>query len=173
MALRGLWSLAAVLMGQGCPAPAVKVRVLPRRTTATNARLHRARGHAGGADGSPGGVAADRPAERKIAIVLFNFPPNAGNTGTAAYLSVFESLHRTLAAMKREGYQVDLPPMSTRFASVSWLGMRRVSAPMPMSTPGSRPAIMFAAKNGCARSRRNGGRRPASNRATALDLRAR
>ena len=24
-------------------------------------------------------------AERKIAIVLFNFPPNAGNIGTAAY----------------------------------------------------------------------------------------
>ena len=48
-------------------------------------------------------------AERNVAIVLFNFPPNAGNTGTAAYLSVFESLYRTLAAMKLEGYKVDLP----------------------------------------------------------------
>ncbi|MBS0530869.1 MAG: magnesium chelatase subunit H, partial [Proteobacteria bacterium] len=47
--------------------------------------------------------------DRKVAIILFNFPPNAGNTGTAAFLSVFESLHRTLAAMKREGYQVDVP----------------------------------------------------------------
>ncbi|UCF50873.1 MAG: magnesium chelatase subunit H, partial [Bradyrhizobium sp.] len=47
--------------------------------------------------------------DRKVAIVLFNFPPNAGNTGTAAFLSVFESLHRTLSAMKREGYQVELP----------------------------------------------------------------
>ena len=47
--------------------------------------------------------------DRKVAIVLFNFPPNAGNTGTAAFLSVFESLHRTLSAMKREGYQVDVP----------------------------------------------------------------
>ena len=36
-------------------------------------------------------------AERKVAIVLFNFPPNAGNTGTAAYLSVFESLHQHAA----------------------------------------------------------------------------
>jgi magnesium chelatase subunit H len=51
---------------------------------------------------------ADR-LHRKVAIVLFNFPPNAGNTGTAAFLSVFESLHRTLGAMKREGYQVELP----------------------------------------------------------------
>ena len=47
--------------------------------------------------------------DRKVAIVLFNFPPNAGNTGTAAFLSVFESLHRTLSAMKREGYEVDVP----------------------------------------------------------------
>ncbi len=47
--------------------------------------------------------------DRKVAIVLFNFPPNAGNTGTAAFLSVFESLHRTLTAMKREGYQVEVP----------------------------------------------------------------
>src|SRR5450631_4652094 len=46
---------------------------------------------------------------RKVAIVLFNFPPNAGNTGTAAFLSVFESLHRTLSAMKLEGYEVDIP----------------------------------------------------------------
>jgi len=48
-------------------------------------------------------------ATRKVAIVLFNFPPNAGNAGTAAYLSVFASLHATLSAMKREGYAVDVP----------------------------------------------------------------
>ena len=51
---------------------------------------------------------ADR-AKRKVAIVLFNFPPNAGNIGTAAHLSVFESLHRTLSAMKQSGYSVDVP----------------------------------------------------------------
>ncbi len=48
-------------------------------------------------------------AERRIAIVLFNFPPNAGATGTAAYLSVFESLHNTLAALQAAGYSVDVP----------------------------------------------------------------
>jgi len=47
--------------------------------------------------------------DRKVAIVLFNFPPNGGNTGTAAYLSVFESLHRLLGEMKAAGYQVELP----------------------------------------------------------------
>ncbi|WP_235823299.1 magnesium chelatase subunit H [Calidifontimicrobium sediminis] len=49
-------------------------------------------------------------AQRKVACVLFNFPPNAGNTGTAAFLGVFESLYNTLAAMRERGYVVDLPP---------------------------------------------------------------
>ncbi len=48
-------------------------------------------------------------AERKIATVLFNFPPNAGTTGTAAYLGVFSSLHNTLTAMKAAGYMVEVP----------------------------------------------------------------
>jgi magnesium chelatase subunit H len=48
-------------------------------------------------------------AERRLAIVLFNFPPGAGNTGTAAYLSVFESLHRTLSALAERGYGVSVP----------------------------------------------------------------
>ena len=48
-------------------------------------------------------------AERKIAIVLFNFPPNAGAIGTAAFLSVFESLFNTLLAMRADGYAVEVP----------------------------------------------------------------
>ncbi len=48
-------------------------------------------------------------AERKIAIVLFGFPPNAGAAGTAAYLSVFESLFNTLKAMVARGYKTNLP----------------------------------------------------------------
>ena len=48
-------------------------------------------------------------ANRKLAIVLFNFPPNAGATGTAAYLSVFASVFATLGRLKAEGYDVDLP----------------------------------------------------------------
>lgn len=50
-----------------------------------------------------------RNAEKTAAIVLFGFPPNAGAIGTAAYLSVFESLHATLHRMAREGYDVTLP----------------------------------------------------------------
>ena len=48
-------------------------------------------------------------AERRVAIVMFNFPPNAGNVGTAAYLSVFESLHVLLTEMRAGGYGVDVP----------------------------------------------------------------
>ena len=48
-------------------------------------------------------------AQRKVAVVVFNFPPNAGNIGSAAYLSVFESLFHTLVAMKAQGYRVDVP----------------------------------------------------------------
>lgn len=55
------------------------------------------------------GLRRAQRAQRKVAIVLFNFPPNAGNTGTAAFLSVFESIFATLQAMHRDGYTVDLP----------------------------------------------------------------
>ena len=48
-------------------------------------------------------------ADKKVGIVLFGFPPNAGAVGTAAYLSVFESLHNTLLAMKTDGYTLDVP----------------------------------------------------------------
>ena len=47
--------------------------------------------------------------DRKVAIVLFNFPPNAGNAGTAAFLSVFKSLFNVLNEMKDAGYTVEVP----------------------------------------------------------------
>ncbi|MEO1641667.1 MAG: cobaltochelatase subunit CobN, partial [Pseudomonadota bacterium] len=48
-------------------------------------------------------------ADKKVGVVLFGFPPNAGAVGTAAYLSVFESLHNTLRQMQSDGYTVDVP----------------------------------------------------------------
>jgi len=47
--------------------------------------------------------------DRKVAIVLFNFPPNAGATGTAAHLDVFGSLFNTMKALKADGYDVEIP----------------------------------------------------------------
>ncbi len=48
-------------------------------------------------------------AARKLAVVIFNFPPNAGATGSAAFLAVFESLHATLTRLAAEGYTVEVP----------------------------------------------------------------
>ena len=47
--------------------------------------------------------------ERRLGIVLFNFPPNGGAVGTAAHLSVFKSLFNTLRALRDAGYDVELP----------------------------------------------------------------
>ncbi|MEM7242538.1 MAG: cobaltochelatase subunit CobN [Pseudomonadota bacterium] len=48
-------------------------------------------------------------ADKKLGIVIFGFPPNSGAVGTAAHLSVFESLFNTLKALKNDGYTVDVP----------------------------------------------------------------
>ncbi|QDH34140.1 magnesium chelatase subunit H [Porphyrobacter sp. YT40] len=48
-------------------------------------------------------------ASRKLAIVVFNFPPNAGATGTAAFMGVHESLYATLQRLAAEGYDVEVP----------------------------------------------------------------
>ena len=46
---------------------------------------------------------------KKIAIIIFGFPPNAGAAGTAAYLNVFGSLYRTMLQMKLDGYDIEVP----------------------------------------------------------------
>jgi magnesium chelatase subunit H len=48
-------------------------------------------------------------ASRKLAIVVFNFPPNSGATATAAFMAVHESLYATLRRLKAEGYDVEVP----------------------------------------------------------------
>ncbi len=51
----------------------------------------------------------DKVSHKKVAIVLFGFPPNAGAAGTAAYMNVFESLYNTLRAMSDRGYNLNMP----------------------------------------------------------------
>ncbi|HEX8560909.1 MAG TPA: cobaltochelatase subunit CobN [Pyrinomonadaceae bacterium] len=50
-----------------------------------------------------------RREELKIALVLFCFPPNKGNVGTAADLDVFPSLLEILARLRADGYAVEAP----------------------------------------------------------------
>ncbi len=47
--------------------------------------------------------------EVKLALVLFCFPPNKGNIGTAAELDVFESVCGMLKQLHAEGYAVEAP----------------------------------------------------------------
>jgi magnesium chelatase subunit H len=46
-------------------------------------------------------------AEKKIAIVVYNYPPGMGNTATAALLDVPASLVKLLRRLRDAGYQVD------------------------------------------------------------------
>jgi magnesium chelatase subunit H len=45
----------------------------------------------------------------KLAMLVFCFPPNKGNIGTAADLDVFPSAWEMLRAFERDGYQVEVP----------------------------------------------------------------
>ncbi|HEV7859109.1 MAG TPA: cobaltochelatase subunit CobN [Pyrinomonadaceae bacterium] len=47
--------------------------------------------------------------ELKVALLIFCFPPNKGNVGTAADLDVFPSAWEILRRLKAEGYAVDVP----------------------------------------------------------------
>jgi magnesium chelatase subunit H len=46
----------------------------------------------------------------KLALLLFCFPPNKGNIGTAADLDVFPSVWEILRRLKEDGYTIELPP---------------------------------------------------------------
>lgn len=50
----------------------------------------------------------------RLAFLVFCFPPNKGNIGTAADLDVFPSLWNMLARLKSEGYEIELPESSDR-----------------------------------------------------------
>ena len=50
------------------------------------------------------------PAQRRLAIILYDFPPGYGATGTAALLNVPRSLIKFLQALQEQGYNVgELP----------------------------------------------------------------
>jgi magnesium chelatase subunit H len=70
------------------------------------------------------------PAQRRIAIILYGFPPGYGATGTAALLQVPQSLMAVLQALKEQGYDLgeDLPAdgeeliAMVRQADQAWVG---------------------------------------------------
>ncbi len=88
--------------GRGC-------RFEPR-PGARHASLRRACRHARGARGEARGAAPRRARARaRSASCCSTSRPTRGMRARRRYLAVFESLHNTLHAMKREGYAVELP----------------------------------------------------------------
>lgn len=83
---------------QSAPAQARDMQVHPERVAMLAARVERLLT-----------LRRTARAARKVAIVLFNFPPNGGSTGTAAHLAVYASLYRTLRALHAAGYSVEVP----------------------------------------------------------------
>ena len=84
-------------------------------------------------------------AARKVAIILYGFPPNAGAAGTAAYLSVFESLWNVLQAMKAEGYDVE-PPASVEDLREAILGGSAATYGQPANVAAIVPAAEIVAR---------------------------
>lgn len=82
------------------------------------------------------------PAERKLAIILYGFPPGYGATGTAALLNVPQSLLTLLQQLKAEGYTLgELPEDGETL--ISWVKVADeadLSAPSPQAGPGTEPA---------------------------------
>jgi cobaltochelatase CobN len=48
--------------------------------------------------------------DKRIAIIIYNYPPGEHNLGRASYLDVIESVKVILKALKAAGYAVDDPP---------------------------------------------------------------
>jgi cobaltochelatase CobN len=53
-------------------------------------------------------------AEKRVAFILYNYPPGKGTIGSAAYLDVFSSLINILNRMKEAGYEVGVYPRNAR-----------------------------------------------------------
>lgn len=49
-------------------------------------------------------------AEKRLAVVIFNYPPGEGTLGTASFLDVFASVEKVLTGLKEAGYSVEPPP---------------------------------------------------------------
>jgi magnesium chelatase subunit H len=54
-------------------------------------------------------------AETRLAFILYCFPPNKGNIGTAADLDVFQSLWDILRRLKSDGYTTEVPESADAF----------------------------------------------------------
>ena len=98
--------------------------------------------------------------ERKIAVMLYGFPPGVGATGTAALLNVPNSLENMLASLRAEGYNLgdssDLPSGESIIKALRLLEENStimagvdgaVSAVEAMTKSGELPGVRVAGAN--------------------------
>ncbi len=57
-------------------------------------------------------------ADVRLVFLVFCFPPNKGNIGTAADLDVFPSLWKVLLQLRSEGYNVEVPDSAERLREI-------------------------------------------------------
>jgi len=57
-------------------------------------------------------------ADLRLAFLVFCFPPNKGNIGTAADLDVFPSLWKMLLQLRSDGYRVEMPETAERLREI-------------------------------------------------------
>eukprot|EP00741_Cyanophora_paradoxa_P025536 tig00000383_g24642.t1 len=110
-----------------------KIYVVPERVKRLTGRLNR-------------WIALRRKpaAERKVAIVLYGFPPGYGAAGTAALLNVPKSLVALLRAMKAEGYAVGDVPDDFGERLISMVKHADEGTPDPLAVEGEEERLAEA-----------------------------
>jgi magnesium chelatase subunit H len=109
---RGVAPMQAVIMYDlpemdGSIAPITLGAIRGQEIVATPDRLARAARQAAGWTR----LRRTPPAKRRIAFVLYNFPPGLGKLATAALLDVPASLHAIMQRMRAEGYDTGSAPL--------------------------------------------------------------
>jgi magnesium chelatase subunit H len=117
---QGVAPMQAVIMYDlpemdGSVAPVALGAIREQRIVATPDRLARAARQAAGW----ARLRKTPNAEKRLALVIYNYPPGLGRLGTAALLDVPASLHALLLRLRAEGYRVDDIP-----ATAEELGQR-------------------------------------------------
>ncbi|MBN1802550.1 MAG: cobaltochelatase subunit CobN [Candidatus Lokiarchaeota archaeon] len=56
--------------------------------------------------------------EKKIAILIYNYPPSEDKIGNAAYLDVSESINYLIDVLIKEGYQIDKLPKNKNLSDI-------------------------------------------------------
>jgi magnesium chelatase subunit H len=82
-----------------CPREAGEIRLVEERLTTLTKRITKWTN-----------LRKKAPKDRRVAVVLYGYPPGIGATGTAALLNVPQSLHQLLSRMRDEGYDVGQLP---------------------------------------------------------------